>query len=243
MCNLGTKEGVTVKDDRFAGVWPPNEKFFQALRGAGGLIGVAVDPLSSHECGNQRYLAIPWLDACLRARLPAIAGEPLTVVKADDGWLAPVLAGDAVPASKYPDDPRNATWLPDEKVAKGWMQYVKDTGVADDTPPPAPTNLRIEGNRLTWDARADLESGLARFVIERDGQFLANHPEEGKNPFGRPLFQNLQYSDTPSLPLVPMQFVDVKAEPGQRHTYRISAVNTAGLKSPPSAEAVASEPK
>ena len=70
MCNLGTKEGVTVKDGRFAGVWPANEAFFNEMRGKGGLIGVAVDPLTAHECGNQRYLAIPWLDACLTARLP-----------------------------------------------------------------------------------------------------------------------------------------------------------------------------
>ena len=64
ICNLGTKEGVTVKTGQFAGVWPGNEVFFTELRSWGGLIGVAVDPLSSHECGNQRYLAIPWLDAC-----------------------------------------------------------------------------------------------------------------------------------------------------------------------------------
>ena len=71
MCNLGTKEGVTDKTNRFAGVWPANEAFFLEVRSKGGLIGVAIDPLTSHECGNQRYLAIPWLDACLTARLPA----------------------------------------------------------------------------------------------------------------------------------------------------------------------------
>ena len=65
MCNPGTKEGVTVKDGRFSGVWPANEVFFSEVRSKGGLIGVAVDPLTSHECGNQRYLAIPWLDTCL----------------------------------------------------------------------------------------------------------------------------------------------------------------------------------
>src|SRR4051812_41701201 len=73
MCNLGTKEGVTVKDGRFAGVWPANEAFFREVRGKGGLVGVAVDPLTAHECGNQRYLAIPWLDACLTARLPEVS--------------------------------------------------------------------------------------------------------------------------------------------------------------------------
>ena len=90
MCNLGTKEGVTVKDDRFAGVWPANEAFFNEVRGKGGLIGVAVDPLTSHECGNQRYLAIPWLDACLTARLPKAAGDPLDAMPTDDGVARPV---------------------------------------------------------------------------------------------------------------------------------------------------------
>ena len=238
MCNLGTKEGVTVKDDRFAGVWPPNEKFFHALRGAGGLVGVAVDPLSSHECGNQRYLAIPWLDACLSARLPQNMGDPLKGMPAEKAWLAPILAGESVPASQYAGNSREATWLPNEGTAKAWMQYVKDTAVVDNTAPAAPTNLRMDGNRLTWDAVADLESGLARFIIERDGEFLANVPEESKNPFGRPIFQNLQYSDTPTLPLVPMHFTDTRAEPGKRHTYRIVSVNTAGLKSEPSKVAV-----
>ena len=119
------------------------------------------------------------------------------------------------------------------------MQYVKDTKVTDTTPPPAPTNVRVKGNELTWEAEADLESGLAGFIIERDGQFLANVPEQGKNPFGRPVFQNLQYSDTPTQPLVPMQFTDTKAEPGKKHTYRVIAVNTVGLKSKPSPDSVA----
>ena len=44
MCNLGTKEGVTVKTNAFAGVWPVNEVFFKAMRTKGALIGVAIDP-------------------------------------------------------------------------------------------------------------------------------------------------------------------------------------------------------
>ena len=92
---------------------------------------------------------------------------------------------------------------------------------------------------LTWEAEADLESGLAGFIIERDGEVIANLPKEPKNPFGRPLFQNLQYSDTPTQPLVKMQFTDVKAESGKKHAYRVMAVNTVGLKSKPSADALA----
>ena len=80
MCNPGTQEGVTVKDGRFAGVWPANEAFFRDVRSKGGLIGVAVDPLTAHECGNQRYFAIPWLNACLRVRLSKDNAEVLNAM-------------------------------------------------------------------------------------------------------------------------------------------------------------------
>src|SRR5581483_2832361 len=54
----------------------------------------------------------------------------------------------------------------------------------------------------------------------------------------RPVFQNLQYSDTPTQPLVRMQFIDRKMNPEKKHNYRVIAVNTVGLKSKPSAERV-----
>jgi len=234
LCNLGTKEGVTVKDNQFAGVWPANEVFFNEVRSKGGLVGVAVDPLSSHDCGNQRYLAIPWLDACLSLRLPKVTGEPLREMPTDDVHLAEPTGSETTPAAKYTGDVLKAGWLPNASIAKAWMQYVKDTAVADETPPPAPTNVRITGNELNWEAEADLESGLACFVIERDGQVLANLPDKGRNPFGRPIFQNLQYSDTPSQPLVPSRFTDATAKAGEKHSYRVIAVNTVGLKSKPS---------
>lgn len=236
MCNPGTKEGVTVKDGRFARVWPANELFFGGVRGREGLIGVSVDPLTAHECGNQRYFAIPWLSYCLSVRLPEVNGEPLRPMPTNDVWLASPTGFNAVPAKKFEGDPLKAAWLPSKTVAKGWMSYVKDTAVSDTTPPPAPTKVQRLGNTLTWSADADLESGLAHFIIERDGKPLAKVPEQGKNRFGRPIFQNLQYSDTPTQPLVPMQFTDETATPGAKHVYRVIAVNTVGLKSQPTAE-------
>ncbi len=235
MCNPGTKEGVTVKEGRFARVWPANEAFFDAVRGQGGLIGVAVDPLTAHECGNQRYLAIVWLDACLSLRLPKSHGQPLAEMPTDDIWLASPTGFDATAAAAFDGAPLQSAWLPNAKMAKAWMQYIKDTAVTDTTPPPAPTNLRVTNHQLSWEAEADLESGLAGFIVERDGQFLAEIPEQGKNRFGRPVFQNLQYSDTPTQPLVPLGFVDKDPEPGKKHIYRVIAVNTVGLKSETSA--------
>ena len=118
MCNPGTKEGVTVKDGRFARVWPANEVFFNEVRGKGGLIGVAVDPLTAHECGNQRYFAIPWLDACLTIRLPKESGDPLKVMPTDSAWLASPTGFEAIPAAKFDGDPLKAAWLPNEAVAR-----------------------------------------------------------------------------------------------------------------------------
>lgn len=236
MCNLGTQEGVTVKDGRFAGVWPGNQQFFQTMRARGSLIGVAVDPLSSHDCGNQRYLAIPWLDACLTARLPATPGAPLKPMPSGDSWIAPLYLGvdpepAPVPTAQFEGDRSQSVWLPNASVAAAWAQYSRDSKVTDPTPPPAPANLNQRDNVLTWTAEADLESGLSHFVIERDGKVLARVPEMPRNPFGRPLFQNLSYSDTPTQPLAEMQFIDHSVVSGQTHQYRVIAVNTVGLAS------------
>ena len=229
MCNMGTKEGVTIKQGRFAKVWPANQDFFHAVRSRGGLIGVAVDPLTSHECGNQRYLAIPWLDACLTARLPEQPDAPLLPMPETNNWLAEVAGFQAWPASTTQADPLTLAWLPDEQIAKSWMQYVKDTVVADTTPPPAPTRLRIVGRQLRWACTADLESGLAFFVIKQNGSLLTQVPESPQNRFGRPLFQNLLYSDTPTQPLAEMTWAIPNSKPGD--CYEVTAVNTVGLAS------------
>jgi hypothetical protein len=44
--------------------------------------------LTAHECGNQRYFAVPWFDACLNLRLPKLSGTPLHSMPIDDAWLA-----------------------------------------------------------------------------------------------------------------------------------------------------------
>ena len=90
--------------------------------------------------------------------------------------------------------------------------------------------MKLNGNTLIWQAEADLESGLAHFIIHRAGKTIGTVPENPKNRFGRPIFQGLQYSDTPTAPLVQMKFTD-KTAGNAKHTYRVIAVNTVGLKS------------
>jgi pimeloyl-ACP methyl ester carboxylesterase len=236
MCNLGTEEGVTVMEGRHAALWGGVESLFKSMRSRGGVIGIAVDPLTGHECGNQRYLAIPWFDACLTQRLPDQPGEAMKRIAPEDSWLAPLQPGELnvappVPAAEFKGVFEDSVWLPGAAVAQAWVEYVENTQVSDASPPPPPTDVRINGNELTWSATADVQSGLAGFVIERDGKFLAQIPEEPKNPFGRPIFQNLQYSDTPTQPLVRMAYTDTTAVAGDTHQYRVIAINTVGLKS------------
>jgi len=237
MCNPGTKEGVTVKEGRFARVWPANQQFFNRIRKDGGLIGVAVDPLTSHECGNQRYLAIRWLDACLKLRLPEKKGEPLRDLDGQNGWLSSTPGFKAVSAKDFRGDQQASTWLPNEEFAKLWMQYVSDTQVEDLTPPPIPHEVKLTGVTLSWSAKADVESGIERFLVYQGDEKIGEVVSETMNRFGRAIFQGLLYSDTPTLPLNQMEFVLPVSVDSKIAEYRVVTVNTVGLHSAKSAPA------
>jgi hypothetical protein len=235
MCNPGAKENG---DKRFNGAWTGTLAMFRAYRAKGAPIGFAPDPRTSHECGDSRYLAIPFFDACLAMRLPGGDGK---LKPAGPGWLAAPLSDQAVPAASYAGKPEEAVWLPNEAVATAWMDYVKTGATADPTPPPAATDLKAtakEGTvELAWSVVADLESGIRAFVVRRDGKDLAQLPEKPVGKFGRPLFQPMSYHDTPEKPLPELRFVD--RAPSGRHEYRIVVVNGAGVRSEPSAPAAA----
>lgn len=242
MCNPGAKENG---DERFNGAWKGTLEMFQSYRKRGAPIGFAPDPRTGHECGESRYLAIPYFDACLALRLPASGGAnaSLRPVDPSQGWLADALGETAVPASQYKGKPEEAVWLPNEAVAKAWMEYVKTGSVGDPTPPPAPSNVVATRNgrdktTIRWDARADLESGLREFLVLRDGAEIGRVPEKPAPRFGRPLFQRLSYHDTPERPLPEMTFV-VDGAPKSGVTFQVIAVNAAGEPSQPATANVA----
>jgi len=237
MCNLGIKE----KTDRFARVWTTAQPFFTDFRAKGGLIGFAPDPKTSHECGDSRYLAIPFFDACLFQRLPSkrnVAGK-LKPMDGKAAWLAPLLGDTAQPAANFSGNKNEAVWLPNAEVARLWSEYVRTGTASDSTPPTAPFNVRVSADGgVTWDTHADFESGLARFVVERDGAVVARIPEKPAGPFGRALFQRMSYHDTPERPLPEMRWVDPSPASGRTPSYRVRAINSAGLESALSPTAV-----
>jgi 2-keto-3-deoxy-L-rhamnonate aldolase RhmA len=226
-------------------VYPGNIATFRDYRAKGGLIGLAIDPLTGHECGDSRYLAIPFLDLCMSVRLPDKGSKDQALKPMDTHhvWLAQPDGETAVPKVEFKGDLKTSVWLPSEAIAKDWMEYVKTGAVGDTTPPSAPTRVMAvskgdQGTEVTWDAEADFESGIAQFIVLRDGQELAKVPEKPVGKFGRPLFQGMTYHDTPDQPLSEMRYLDTSAKTGEKHTYTIVTVNSVGLKSNPSIASV-----
>lgn len=206
--------------------------------------GFAVDPRTAHECGDSRYLAIPFLDACLALRLPEQGNSATSALRPIDmkqAWLAPMHDDGALPIGEFRGDRVAAGWLPNKRVAELRAEYIKTGATSDTTPPPAPTRVAIESApdavELTWDAAADFESGLQGFVIQRDGQELVRLPAKPAGKFGRPLFQAMSYHDTPERPLPEMKYHDTTAKAGEPHAYRVIAINGVGLSSAASEEA------
>jgi hypothetical protein len=237
MCNPGAKEKG---DKRFQSAWTSTLGMFKAYRAKNAPIGFAPDPRTAHECGDSRYLAIPFFDACLAMRLPDrnSKDQKLKAVDMKQAWLAEVLTTKAEPAASYQGKSNEAVWLPSQQFAKAWVEYVKTGSVGDTTPPSAPVNVKVtmKANQtveITWEAEADFESGLKGFIIQRDGKELAKVPEKPIGRFGRPLFQTMSYHDTPEEPLPEMRFLDRAAQTGVRQDYRVIAVNSVGLKSMP----------
>lgn len=231
MVHLGTEEGVTVKEGRFSYLWAGTELLFKALREKGVFISVAVDPLTGHPTGNQRYLAIPWFDACLNARLPKKSGDPLNNIVEDGSWYTTLLGSKVYPGSQFPGDTKKAVWLPNEEVARAYKHYVKDTKIPDPTPPPKPFNVRSKDGHISWNAEADFESGIRHFLIERDGIIIDSIPRNHANQKSRKVFQGMRDSDTPTQPLRKMEYLDTLALPDTKHSYKVFTVNTVGLKS------------
>jgi hypothetical protein len=216
--------------------WDGSIATFQEYRAQGAPIGFAPDPRTGHFCGDSRYLAIPFFDACLQMRLTEW-NKILRPADMSSAWLAIPFGATAMPAAEFKGDTNKAAWLPNEALAKLWMEYVRTGTVTDSRAPSAPFNVRAKadadhGNEITWEAEADIVGGLGGFVVLRDGRGLAKLPTQPPEAvYGRPLFQGLSYHDTPIAPLPQMKHVDTSAQSGAKHVYSVVALSSAGVPS------------
>jgi hypothetical protein len=222
--------------------WSGSIATFQDYRAQGAPIGLAPDPRTAHFCGDSRYLAIPFFDACLQLRLSEWT-KILKPIDLSSAWLATPFGDTAVHAAEFKGDPTKAVWLPNAVVARIWMEYSRTGTVGDADAPPAPVNVRVRaggnhGNEITWEAEADIISGLGGFIVLRDGHGIVKLPTQVPEVvYGRPLFQGLSFHDTPVAPLPKMLHVDASAQTGVKHKYSVIALNSAGVPSLPSAAA------
>lgn len=219
--------------DRFSVAWKGAWAMFQDYRGRGAPIAFAPDPKTDHQCGDSRYLAIPFFDACLAMRLPDDPGDPLRRASQEQAWLSDPLGNRAFTAAEYPGEKLAANWLPNAHVARAWEEYVTTGATSDDSQPESPTDLRLDVRddqiTLNWKCLADFESGIRQFVIYQDDHEIARIPDEPKGRFGRALFQSMSYHDTPEAPLPEMQWTGKRI--GGSTRYGVQTINGVGLAS------------
>jgi hypothetical protein len=77
--------------------WDGSVATFQEYRAQGAAIGFAPDPRTGHWCGDSRYLAIAFFEACLQMRLSDWVNI-LKPVDMSSAWLAIPFGDTAVPA-------------------------------------------------------------------------------------------------------------------------------------------------
>lgn len=237
--------GFKEKDDaRFQVAWNGALAMFRNYRLQQAPFIFAPDPITGHECGDSRYLAIPFFDACLRLRLPAAdaVSQDLKPIDLQQGWLGNWQDGTILPRAEFPDTASAAelaewSWLPDRAFALAWQEFIRTGAVSDATPPPAPSSARMEtlstGQvRISWEPLVDFESGIAGFRIQQGDRLLAEIPENPRRRFGRPLWQAMSYHDTPEQPL-PRPQIDLAPEQIQSGELTIQTLNTMGMTSEP----------
>jgi pimeloyl-ACP methyl ester carboxylesterase len=231
--NLGRREK---NDARFGRIWARAGEVFQARRSRNALDTWSPDPQSSHDCRFGRLLVIPYLDACLAQRLGTPGTGLMASIDMAPAWFGNIETFEICPAGEYRGELDRVAWLPNERIARFWQEFVRTGWVTDRTPPPAPTGLKaaVAGPgrvALQWQAEADPESGIKTFRLYRDGRPLPPYSGPDKDGKATDLFQKPNYHDTLDQPLQETAYTDTDVKPGATYRYEVAAVNWSDLES------------
>jgi hypothetical protein len=204
---------------------------------------VVKSPMDGHQVHDLRFLAIPWIDACLGMRLPEKPGEAkLRDINNQNTWLADTATKKIAPETSFSGNRAAAYWFPNQNIAKKWVQYMANGEIVDNTPPPIPYDLSATytDNKLTlkWNAASDLESGIKTFIIYRNGSELQTLQYKTKSRFSNQTgYQRWNDGDQPSpIPAPEMTFTDTTANNKDTYTYQVSNVNWSDKTSKKSAK-------
>jgi pimeloyl-ACP methyl ester carboxylesterase len=164
--------------------WATSVHAFQKLRSMDAPISIAHNTGGQHHNFSYiRYMAIPFYEAVMKQRMPEGNAGAMRDLDRTQTWLGDTLTLQLYREAEYTGDKSGLCVLPDEATARLWKEYVSTGTVTDRTPPPAPFNVKAarNGNNLdvTWDAESDIESGILRFEIFKDGAQVGTLPSSG----------------------------------------------------------------
>ncbi len=214
--------------------WQTALNSFSALRSANGNTAIVLTPYQNHNFSYVRYLAIPFFESILIQRQPTGKNKGYRFMRGIDqakSWLADTSSLNIYPADRYNGNKLSASWLPDSALALKWREFAITGTIIDRTPPPAPYDVKMTRRHnvtvsLTWNADADIESGISHFNVYRDNQLVGRFPSSGS-------YQQFDTNGDDAYPLFlpPMQ-TDVTLLWNDPSKITISTVNHFGLESP-----------
>ncbi len=200
-------ETEEIPDTRFFSGVSAARNLFEHGRQQGALWSIAVHPGSNHENSNSRLLAIRFFDAVMKYRLPETVDNPKQPIKPiplndEKSYVANVKTLKIFRENEYQGDTSAMAWFPNIHAARAWQDLSERGSIADGSPPPAPTDATFKktdgGWKLTWNAEADIESGIGSFRIYRGDKMLGEvrgTVDKRWNPHGH--YHAWNYSDQP----------------------------------------------
>ncbi|MGN1214801.1 MAG: hypothetical protein ACI4TJ_01005 [Candidatus Cryptobacteroides sp.] len=171
------------EDAPFAACEATAKNTFSRLRLMDAPACIAFTPGQNHNFSYIRLMAIPFFEAAMEQRLPKGKSMVLRSLDPKKTWLGNPGTMELCKESKFDGDAAGLCRFADRKTALNWKEYVTTGTLRDKTAPEAPYNLKVEKTDtslvLTWDADADVESGIARFNIFKNNSLVGTVPAEG----------------------------------------------------------------
>jgi pimeloyl-ACP methyl ester carboxylesterase len=202
---------------------------FGKLRAMDAPISIALNESQNHNLSYIRYISIPFYEAVMKQRMPPTGAAEMLGLDRNQTWLGDTTSQQLFKESGYTGNKNGMCVFPDEATAKNWQEYVSTGTLKDKTAPAAPFNLTVgkAGNdiEISWAADADIESGILRFDIYKDGVLVGKLPETGA-------YQGFDTNGDNTIPVqVPAMKFRIAGAAGSDATIGVTTVNHFNLVS------------
>ncbi len=209
--------------------WATAVHTFLKLRNMDAPVSIAYNAGQNHNFSYIRYMSIPFFEAVMKQRMPEENTTVMRDIDRSQRWLGDTLSLQIYKESEYTGSKRGLCLFPDEATARNWKEFVSTGKVADKTPPIAPFNVKVEWNNnaldVSWEADADIESGILRFDIFKNGTLVGRLPETGD-------YQKFDTNGDNTIPVnVPEMKFRITGAENVKTTISVQAVNHFNLTS------------